>query len=129
MSRQKELVFKVLSTSEGHLTASEVYERARKEIPNISLGTVYRDLNELFDEKRIGRFTPAGASAIFDKTPQAHGHLVCAECGNVSDIHDPNLEENLMHLTSGRLISADLTVEYVCEKCSSADRTVNTAQA
>ena len=117
MSRQKELVFRILQESEGHLTASEVFERARKAFPNISLGTVYRDLSELYDESRIGRFIPSDGKAVFDITPAGHFHIRCSRCGKISDLYDTAIMDRLVESVPGKIDTVNLSIDYVCNDC------------
>ena len=53
MSKQRDLIERIIKESMLHLTAEEIYKEARKEMPNISLGTVYRNLGNLVDEKCV----------------------------------------------------------------------------
>jgi Fe2+ or Zn2+ uptake regulation protein len=52
-TRQKAVVYQIVKSSHDHPTAEKIYERAKKEIPKISLGTVYRILKELAEEGKI----------------------------------------------------------------------------
>ena len=117
MSRQKELVFRILQESEGHLTASEVFERAKKTFPNISLGTVYRDLSELYAEFRIGRFIPSDGKAVFDITPTCHFHLRCSHCGKISDLTDNGIMDRLIDSVPGTIKTVNLSIDYICKDC------------
>lgn len=125
MSRQKELVLQILRGSRGHMPAAQVYERAREAIPNISLGTVYRDLGELFSEGKIGKFILPDGSSVYDRTPYSHGHLICSVCGMIEDIDDPVIMAELDRVAGGSLIRAEIVAEHICPACSS----VNEAQA
>ena len=52
-TKQKDLILKIINNSCSHPNTNEIYELAREEIPNISLGTVYRNLNRLVDLNQI----------------------------------------------------------------------------
>ena len=118
MSRQKELIYNILQNSDGHLTASEIYSSARIILPNISLGTVYRDLAELYSESRIGRFISGDGTAVYDMTPGNHGHIRCCRCGVINDIPDPELIRHITDQVPGQVISANISVDYICRKCA-----------
>ncbi len=117
MSRQKKLVLRILRGSQGHMTAAQVFDCAREQLPSISLGTVYRDLGELHSEGEIGKFLLPDGSYIYDRTVSRHGHLVCAMCGKIEDIDDPALMEDLRRAAGGTLIRAEIVAEHLCREC------------
>ena len=85
-SRQRESIKNYLKTTSEHPTADTVYLNVKKEYPNISLGTVYRNLNLLADTgEAIKISTPYGGDR-FDGRTHAHYHFCCKECGSVIDL-------------------------------------------
>ena len=66
MSKQKKLITEILAASYAHPTASQIFEEARKKMPNIALGTVYRNLGILVDEGTIVRLSVTGQPDRFD---------------------------------------------------------------
>ena len=92
-SRQREAILNVLRSSKGHPTADEVYRQVREEIPNISLGTVYRNLALLRKEGNILSVSVGDGSEHFDGDCSPHIHLHCSECGK---IHDLTLERDVI---------------------------------
>ena len=84
-SKQREIVLALLrSGGLYHPTASEVYEAARAQMPNISLGTVYRNLSELARDGTILKLDASGdSSARFDADTAAHAHYDCKKCGKL----------------------------------------------
>jgi len=89
---QKEVVERVVLSACDHPTADTICMRAREEVPNLSLGTVYRILKGLVGEGKIAEVAIADAPSVFDKTVKPHGHLVCDKCGKVSDVFfDPEM--------------------------------------
>src|SRR6185369_12240644 len=69
-----------------HPSADRVYERVRGVLPRISLGTVYRNLQRLAADGRIGVTHLEGRVARYDPTPAGHDHFVCRTCGRVDDL-------------------------------------------
>jgi Fur family peroxide stress response transcriptional regulator len=85
-SRQREAIKNYLSSTKEHPTANTVYLHIKEEFPNISLGTVYRNLNLLAsigDAIKIS--TPDGGDR-FDGRTAPHYHVVCTCCGNMYDL-------------------------------------------
>jgi Fe2+ or Zn2+ uptake regulation protein len=85
-SRQRDLVLRILRSSKDHPTAESIYLEARKTIPSISLGTVYRNLNHLRDEGRIRELSYGKGISHFDGELREHHHVRCIACGSVADV-------------------------------------------
>jgi Fe2+ or Zn2+ uptake regulation protein len=86
-TRQRALVLDAVRASGvEHPTAERIFARVRGVLPRISLGTVYRNLQRLAAEGRIGVVYLDGRSARYDPTPERHDHFVCEECGRVVDL-------------------------------------------
>ncbi|MBR4072489.1 MAG: transcriptional repressor [Clostridia bacterium] len=86
-SRQREAILNVLRSTDTHPTAAEVYERVREIIPNISLGTVYRNLDALSASGDILSISVGDGNNHFDGDNSHHLHLNCRFCGKIVDAH------------------------------------------
>ena len=86
-SRQRELIYQALCSTKEHPTADMVYQWLKPENPNLSLGTVYRNLNLLADEGIIARM-PFPVER-YDANTKPHPHFRCRCCGAVSDLDLP----------------------------------------
>ncbi|MGN1148957.1 MAG: transcriptional repressor [Lachnospiraceae bacterium] len=91
-SRQREEIKRYLSTRKDHPTADNVYMAIREQIPNISLGTVYRNLTMLAETGEIKRLRVGDGVDHFDYDTSPHYHFVCSECGSVSDLNMKSIE-------------------------------------
>ena len=89
-SKQRECIKEYLNSSCEHPTADTVYLSVRQEFPNISLGTVYRNLNLLADLGEVIKITSPNGGVHFDGRTEPHYHFYCNKCGNVIDL---DLEE------------------------------------
>lgn len=69
-----------------HQTADEVYARVRRDLPAISLTTVYKILNELVELGRAQRVALGDGVLRFDPNVAPHAHLVCQGCGATEDL-------------------------------------------
>jgi len=120
MTKQRKTVLEVLQNSEGHMRACDIYEAAKKKIPNISVGTVYRNLSVLADDGLICRIAMPDGADLFDKTPFPHGHMLCKECGFVKDIPSDKIKETILEMLdeNEELVSFNLSAEFICSKCS-----------
>ncbi len=95
-SRQRELIHELIVSSSMHPTANWIYEKAREEITNISLGTVYRNLKQLESQGMINTIIEED-TVRYDGNIQPHQHLRCSVCGKLSDIEIPiqNLKKSI----------------------------------
>lgn len=85
-SRQRECILKNLQSRRDHPTADMVYESVQIEEPNISLGTVYRNLSFLTENGQILKISTGIGPDHFDGFTEAHNHFVCRKCGRVLDL-------------------------------------------
>ena len=95
-SRQRDAIVAFLKTRKDHPTADVVYQEIRTIIPNISLGTVYRNLAQLSERGDILRLPCDGKIDHFDADIRPHYHFICNQCGCVKDIELPyadNMDE------------------------------------
>ena len=115
-SKQRNLVLSILKNCCDHPTADVVYERAREKMPNISLGTVYRNLNQLVEMGEIISIESAQKKVHFDGDVSSHQHFFCTKCGRVVDIFEkPALPRKL---SDSFLVTESKCVYYgVCEDC------------
>ena len=85
-SRQRESIKLFLQTRHDHPTADVVYQCIRKDFPNISLGTVYRNLNLLVELGEVRKLAFGDGRDHFDWDVSLHYHFVCKSCGAVIDL-------------------------------------------
>ena len=101
------------------MTADQVYERVRRVMPRISLGTVYRNLEILCRAGLIKRLQTGGGQRQYDGGVHKHYHVRCVECGEVSDVPAepfPDLDA-AVDVRGFRIIGHQLTFEGICDKC------------
>jgi Fe2+ or Zn2+ uptake regulation protein len=92
-TRQKQVILNILSNTTCHPTADWIYEEARKVMPNISKGTVYRNLKILSQSGRITELRIDKSARRYDGNGHNHYHLKCENCGNVFDLEIPVRKE------------------------------------
>jgi Fur family transcriptional regulator, peroxide stress response regulator len=89
-TRQRAVVLAAVRASGvEHPTAEAVFARVRRELPRISLGTVYRNLQRLVAEGQIGVTQLNGRVTRYDPEPGGHAHFVCERCGHIEDLPAP----------------------------------------
>lgn len=91
-SRQRDAIMTFLKDRTDHPAADAVYSGIREEFPNISLGTVYRNLNLLVELGEIQKISCGDAKEHFDWNTSPHYHFICRRCGAVSDLMELPLQ-------------------------------------
>lgn len=125
-SRQRESIKSCLMNRHDHPTADALYMSIREEFPNISLGTVYRNLNLMVEMGEIRKLSCGNGPDRFDADTHPHYHFVCRECGEVEDLPvetSQHLNESVQQYCSGQ-IESHITYFYgVCRHC--LEKTLN----
>ena len=85
-SKQREVVLAVLRSTRCHPDAEWVYAESRKILPNISLGTVYRNLGDLVEAGEAITVETEDKRTRYDGFVNPHAHIVCEGCGKVADV-------------------------------------------
>ena len=91
-TRQRQVILEELRKVKSHPSASALYEIVRKRLPNISLGTVYRNLEMLANTGVIRKLNTGQSEARFDDITDHHYHICCIECGRVDDLIDAPID-------------------------------------
>ena len=119
-SRQREAIKEFMMTRKDHPTADVVYMNVRKEFPNISLGTVYRNLTLLSDMGELLRLRVGDGVDHFDATITPHYHFICKDCGAVTDLELPIMHsiDTVADKSFNGRINGHVTYFYgTCEHC------------
>ncbi len=119
-SRQREVMLKVLRNTKSHPNADWIYTEVRKEIPNISLGTVYRNLSKLSNDGTIRKFSAREGGDCFDGDISEHSHLLCDGCGKIVDVFTDYFEflSNDVEQKTGACVSSySLILSGTCADC------------
>ena len=119
-SRQRESIKRYLCGREDHPTADMIYTSIRREFPNISLGTVYRNLTLLAELGEVARINVGDGVDHFDPNTSMHYHFICRECGCVQDLGLENITKinEMASKSFDGEISGSVTYFYgTCGKC------------
>lgn len=119
-SRQRESIKEFLMSRNDHPTADMVYENMKLIYPNISLGTVYRNLSLLADIGEIQKLSSFGGADRFDGRTEPHCHFMCTECNRVIDLHNNNVSHFLRQVGNdfdGQITGCSVRFFGICEEC------------
>lgn len=120
-TKQRAQILKVLQSTTSHPTANWIYDRIKADFPNISLGTVYRNLNVLEDMGLVQKLSGGASFDRYDANTKPHIHFLCKECKKLIDVHDDIPSSKLVDTIASidmQVDMYDLTCYGVCEDCS-----------
>lgn len=104
----------------SHATAEEIYQFVKKDYPNISKGTVYRNLNQLVERGDIQKVELPGDMERYDHICGQHYHIKCVRCGRIFDADMEiikDLESRLKDRQGFLFLSHDIIFRGVCPQC------------
>lgn len=119
-SRQRELIHKTVMENKVHPTAEFVYNYLKKDNPQLSLGTVYRNLQQLSDNGEIKRLSIPNQPDRFDSIIEEHYHAVCEKCGTIYDIHInemPEIDKLVAGKTGLDITGHEIIFKTICPMC------------
>ena len=124
-SKKRQVILEALAATTAHPTAQELYQQLKPDYPDLSLGTVYRNLS-LFSEQgdvmSVGVFR---GQERFDARTEPHAHLHCAQCGRVIDVPLPGAPEPQLctlaqSVTDAQVLGCSITFTGLCKACQQA---------
>lgn len=124
-SRQREIIYEQVMKYPTHPTAEEVYRSLKNDNPNLSLGTVYRNLNQLSEAGMLLKIPIADGSNRFDGRTDCHYHMICEKCRRVFDVELNCLDDipALVKAQSGHQITrVTLNLKGICSECSKKEQ-------
>ena len=119
-TRQREAILNILRQADSHPTADMIYDEVRKVIPNISKGTVYRNLKLLRDTGEIAELSLSGTVSRYESKKENHYHFRCEKCGRVYDLDEPvnkKLDKRIAKKTGFQVSCHQLEFRGLCKDC------------
>lgn len=120
-SSKRNAIYKAICNTTSHPSASWIYENLKSEIPDLSLGTVYRNINLFKKQGMVSVICNVDGEERIDGNTKPHPHFVCNKCNRVIDINEGmGYTDNSRELTAkGFVISNRLVIYYgLCPECS-----------
>lgn len=124
-SKQGEQIYETLLNNVVHPSAEYIYDILRQANSNISLATVYRNLNKMAQIGRIKKINGLEDRAHFDHNTFEHYHFICRKCGRIYDIPcniAPDIIKKAQEETGFKIESHDIVFNGICRECSENER-------
>lgn len=119
-SRQRECIREYVRSCKEHPTADSIYGVMKEEFPNISLGTVYRNLSLLVELGEITKISIDNGPDRFDCNTKPHSHFICTHCHCIQDIEIPEIDcvvEKASEDINGKFSAHRTTLYGICKQC------------
>ena len=120
-SHQRDMIYNYILSTKEHPSAEMIYEVLKKEEPNLSLGTVYRNLNLLEQLGMIKKVANVNNVERYDAMTEDHIHFVCSKCGAVIDLPEFDQElikTNFASSKAGKVDWVNVIIGGVCKNCT-----------
>ena len=121
-SKKREAIWQALSNCKEHPSAEQIYAKLKPEYPDLSLGTVYRNLALFKEQGLIMSLGTVNGVERFDGNTAPHVHFICTECGKVDDLHSLSVPEELKNTAAqscgGRIDGCQLLFTGICADCA-----------
>lgn len=119
-SKQRDAILEVLRSQKTHPTADNIYDMVREKMPNISLGTVYRNLNLLSKGGEISKIDAGLDQSHYDGIAKPHNHFICRKCNSIIDVddeYDYEIDKKACPDIKGDVEYHTLMFYGVCDNC------------
>ncbi|MFG6370123.1 MAG: transcriptional repressor [Lachnospiraceae bacterium] len=117
MTKNAKQILEIINASREHLSAEQIFFDLKKTNKKVVLATVYNNLTSLYKQGLIRKISVEGFPDRYDNIIR-HDHLVCRNCGKLSDILLDDLTEKLQSQLGIHMLSYDLKINYICEECA-----------
>jgi Fe2+ or Zn2+ uptake regulation protein len=120
---QRLIVYRVVRRLRDHATADQLLAAASRELPNVSLPTIYATLDLLEEMGAVRRVPGFGGSMLYDAREDHHHHLVCRVCGAVQDLEAEVDDKAALAAAGARGFQperAQLTIQGLCPTCAAS---------
>ena len=120
MTKQRALIKNIVLNSHAHLSAQQIFDLAKEEMPTIAMATVYNNLNALEEAGEIKKMRASGRLDLFDGCLEPHDHLICSRCGQIEDIKVKGVLTFLHSAEQADAEDYELNVYHTCSDCKSS---------
>ena len=121
-SKKRDAILECIRSTDSHPNAEWIYAQLKPQIPDLSLGTVYRNLSLLKQEGVIGSMGVVNGMERFERDTHPHAHFICSSCSAVIDVFEVDPPQQLSRsVQCGCVRECVLTFTGICNQCVEAD--------
>ena len=123
-SKKRQAIFDLLKNTDEHPSAESIYRQLKPVYPDLSMGTVYRNLKEMKEEGLIASVAVVKDRERFDGCTDQHTHVICSECGKIIDLEGLTLPADMLSQAEkeSRISISYTKLQFigVCDACKKA---------
>lgn len=120
-SIKRQAILDCIKESKAHPTAEQIYNELKPAFPDLSLATVYRNINQLEESGLVRHVGTVLGRERYDADVSVHSHAVCVKCGRMIDVRDIELPIDLIERaqkdTGFSILCSDLQFSGICNDC------------
>lgn len=120
LTPQRIELIRLISVSEGHPSAAQIFERIKTQFPTMSEATVYKTLALLKEMKQVVEIDLRDDSHYDGNKPYPHPHLICVRCNKIIDgdiDFDPHSISRLEQASGYQIIRSQIILYGLCPEC------------
>ncbi len=118
-SKKRDAILDCLRNTASHPTAEWVYTQLKPQFPDLSLGTVYRNLAAFKEDGTIASLGVIDGMERFDRERAPHAHFICRRCRKIFDVENFRIPENLTAAVDcGEVLESTVTFTGICKECA-----------
>ncbi len=120
MTSQRRVIMEELKHSDNHPTADELYRLVRDRMPNVSLGTVYRNLDIMVNAGMVNRIETGNGRSRYDARMDKHYHIRCVGCGRIDDVEgeiETSIDTERLEIPDFEVVGHRLELLGLCRVC------------
>lgn len=119
--RKRDAILDYLRQSTAHPSAETIYTDLKPQIPDLAMGTVYRNLTLFKQQGLVSSVATVSGVERFDGNTAPHVHFICTDCDAVIDLHQMNVPETLRATAEAccgvQVSGCQLSFTGVCRNC------------
>ena len=120
-SKKRRAILEALASTTEHPTAETIFNLLKEEFPELSLGTVYRNLGILAEEGQVVRVAHVSGQERYDARIENHAHFICRKCSKVMDVNLPDtvgaMYSGIEHSLGCCAENHSLSFSGLCSEC------------
>ena len=120
--RKRSAIYDYLCSTRAHPSAETVFTQLKPQIPDLSMGTVYRNLKLFCQQGQASVIATVDGVERFDANTKPHVHFICTRCNSVSDLMELEIPESLVSQAAtqcgGKVDGCQLTFTGICDPCN-----------
>jgi len=124
-SKKREGILEVMRQTNCHPSAEWVYQKLKPKFPDLSLGTVYRNISLFKEEGTVISIGTVGGQERYDANLAPHAHLVCDKCGAVADVWTElpvdSFYQEVEGTCGGKILRHEVIFHGLCQNCLEAE--------